>query len=367
MPDKNRSVAGTCRDLLQAGNFADVVALAHPHLQDNPLDQELWSILGRAFFCLGAHDKATLCFRQVLDIAPNSPDTLCDLGDALKENGQLNDAIACYNLAFELAPDHHRPCVQLGSAMATLNRHELAAQFFERATIAAPDNPLGHFNLAVTLEKLGATDTALRAIDKAIAIGLPGAAPSLLQGTLLRRAGALSQAADAFDLASKLEPDNETARAEAFQTRALLADWRTQKALDDWLDHDTPSGTVPPFLYLSRQDDAARQLARSRAFARAHFPNAAAPLAPHAKPANAPIRIGYFSTDYHDHAVMRLMGGLFAAHDRSHVEIIAYSYDLAPEDDMRRHVMRSVDAFKDVSKQSDTQIAQLAREDQIDI
>jgi protein O-GlcNAc transferase len=33
------------------------------------------------------------------------------------------------------------------------------------------------------------------------------------------------------------------------------------------------------------------------------------------------IRIGYFSADYHDHATMHLMAGMFEAHDRSKFEI----------------------------------------------
>ena len=363
----NEAPVDRCRRFLEHGNYSEVIASARPQLQNDPRDSELWWLLGRAFFGMGDFDNAILCFRQTLDIAPNSPDALCDLAEALNGKGQSNDAIACYNVAFELSPTNTRACTQLGLSMAKLDRHDVAAQFFERAALADPENPVGHFNLSVTLEKLGAIQKALEAIDKAIGAGMQSAAPFVLKGNLLRKVGALSHAADAFKLASKLEPDNELVRAEKYQTLSLLADWREQAEMETWLADTTPSGAVPPFLYLSRQDDVAKQLERSRAYARAKFPAHAPPMPPHAKAQNAPIRIGYFSTDYHDHAVMRLIGGLFAAHDRNKVEVIAYSYDLAPEDDMRRRVVHSVDAFKDVSKRSDAEIAQLAREDQIDI
>ena len=79
------------------------------------------------------------------------------------------------------------------------------------------------------------------------------------------------------------------------------------------------------------------------------------------------MRIGYFSADFHIHATMFLIGGLFEAHDRSRFEIHAFSYGPDYVDSMRRRARDGVDAFHDVRGMSDAAVAQLARETGIDI
>ena len=40
---------------------------------------------------------------------------------------------------------------------------------------------------------------------------------------------------------------------------------------------------------------------------------------------NSKIRVGYFSSDFHDHATMHLMNKVFQLHDKNQFEIFIYS------------------------------------------
>ena len=79
------------------------------------------------------------------------------------------------------------------------------------------------------------------------------------------------------------------------------------------------------------------------------------------------IRIGYFSSDFHNHATTWLMAELFELHDRSRFELFAFSFGVASNDEMRKRVVEGVDHFFDVSEKSDEEIAQLSRSWGIDI
>jgi len=80
------------------------------------------------------------------------------------------------------------------------------------------------------------------------------------------------------------------------------------------------------------------------------------------------IRIGYFSADFKNHPVSLLTAELFELHDRGNFEIVAFSLqETAPDDFMRPRLIRAFDKFLDVSKQSEIEIAQLARDLEIDI
>ena len=93
------------------------------------------------------------------------------------------------------------------------------------------------------------------------------------------------------------------------------------------------------------------------------------PLAEAARPAQRakPVRIGYFSADFHDHATMYLMARVFEKHSKSDFEIYAYSYGPNTNDCMRKRLTAAVDKFHNVRQLSDFDIAALARDHEIDI
>jgi protein O-GlcNAc transferase len=79
------------------------------------------------------------------------------------------------------------------------------------------------------------------------------------------------------------------------------------------------------------------------------------------------VRIGYFSADFHDHATMYLMAGVFEKHSKSDFEIYAYSYGPNTNDCMRKRLTAAVDKFHNVRQLCDFDIAALARDHEIDI
>jgi len=79
------------------------------------------------------------------------------------------------------------------------------------------------------------------------------------------------------------------------------------------------------------------------------------------------IRLGYFSADFHNHATAYLMAELFERHDRERFELIAFSFGLDDQGEMRQRLTASFDRFLDVSPLSDLQIARQARALNIDI
>ncbi|HUO02147.1 MAG TPA: hypothetical protein VMU31_05165, partial [Rhizomicrobium sp.] len=86
---------------------------------------------------------------------------------------------------------------------------------------------------------------------------------------------------------------------------------------------------------------------------------------PSAKPAR--IRIGYFSANFHNHAVMYLMAQLLERHDRTRFEVHAYSYGPDTNDEMRQRTRKGVEFFHDVRTSDSRAIAEQARRDGIDI
>jgi protein O-GlcNAc transferase len=82
---------------------------------------------------------------------------------------------------------------------------------------------------------------------------------------------------------------------------------------------------------------------------------------------HARIRLGYFSADFRQHAVMDLIAELFERHDRSRFELFAFSFGPVTQDAMRSRVVASFDRFIEVGAMGDLEVAALARSLELDI
>ena len=79
------------------------------------------------------------------------------------------------------------------------------------------------------------------------------------------------------------------------------------------------------------------------------------------------LRIGYFSGEFHEHPVTRLIVRTLELHDRKRFEISAFSYGSKLDSKLRARIESSVDNFYDVSELSDNAIIAMSRENGIDI
>ena len=90
-------------------------------------------------------------------------------------------------------------------------------------------------------------------------------------------------------------------------------------------------------------------------------------FAHHAAPRSGRLRIGYLSSDFHDHATAYLIAELIERHDRDRFEIHGYSYGADPGGAMRARLVSAFDRFTDIDALSHRAAAARIRADDIDI
>ena len=124
---------------------------------------------------------------------------------------------------------------------------------------------------------------------------------------------------------------------------------------------------VSPFSVMALSPSLAVQYAAAHTWSESEFPSnpVLGPVAPH--PSGPKIRIGYFSMEFHYSAFAVMSTGVFEARDRAAFEIIAFSFGPNRQDIYRKRLEKIFDRFIDVSNQSDTEIAALARDLKTDI
>jgi predicted O-linked N-acetylglucosamine transferase (SPINDLY family) len=79
------------------------------------------------------------------------------------------------------------------------------------------------------------------------------------------------------------------------------------------------------------------------------------------------IRVGYFSSDFYNHATTHLMAEFFELHNKDNFELLAFSFGPDIEDQSRERLKLAFDQFIDISKMSDEAAIELARNLELDI
>jgi predicted O-linked N-acetylglucosamine transferase (SPINDLY family) len=319
-------------------------------------------MLGSASLRLRRFEAAAAWYEQALALAPDNPDALNDLGIALAELGRAQEALICLNRALRLRPDNASAHNNLGQILRDLGSPAEAQAAFERAVALKPDFAEAHNNLGIVLARLGRHDEAIGCFVRSVKFR-PGYAEGYSNlGNSLAWLGRHADAAAALDRAIRLNPNYDRARANWLYQCAAICDWPALESERSAIATLGVGGqAVSPFNLLPFDDEPARHRLRAERFVREYF--RAESLSPFHRPNVMPARleIGYFSSDFHDHATMHLIARLFELHDRARFRIHAFSYGQDSSDPIRARLEKSVDVFHPVRELSDRAIAMLAR------
>ncbi|MEW6694575.1 MAG: hypothetical protein AB1371_06435 [Pseudomonadota bacterium] len=212
-------------------------------------------------------------------------------------------------------------------------------------------------------------------MDEAVRLAPAWREPYLLRAKLLAKANRQREAVEDLERARSIDGEwRSDVAAEWLVVHAHMADWREREELLAWFESAGTDGRVAiPALHMLATFGAA-DLQRSvleKVAQREYLPAAASEVLAASRGGperiKSRVRVGYLSPDFRSHAVMIVLGDVFAHHERSGFEWYAYSLVTAPQDPVQQRVMASFDHFADVSGWSDEAIVDRIRRDGIDV
>jgi len=369
-PDAHSNLGVVCR---ATGRLDEAIAAYRRAVELKPDYPEAYNNLGNALWEQGELDEGVAACRRAIELQPDLLDAHVNLGDLLRDRGQLDDAIAAYRRALEIKPDFPEVCLSLGASLAFLIRLDEAIVVYRRAIELSPGCVEVLVNLGAALAGLGRFDEAMAEYRRAIALNADHPEAHNNLGNALKQSGQLDAAIDAYRRAIELKPDYPEAHSNlgnALKDRgeldeALAAYRRALQIKPDYLG--AHSNLVQALHYHPGHD--------AMAFAEEHrrwnrqFGD---PLRQFVRPhSNDPtvarrLRVGYVSPDFRYHPVGRFALPLLERHDRERFEILCYS-KVTSSDWMTERFRGLAGKWRDTVGLSDDQLAEMIREDGVDI
>ncbi|MCP4854523.1 MAG: hypothetical protein GY903_08520 [Fuerstiella sp.] len=292
--------------------------------------------LGTALRQQGRLGESHDAFRSAMNVQASAT-ALINLGTILVDLGQLDAAYDYLIAARDIAP--HIPQIHINRAPIQRDRGDEAAALESLATAEElrPGSAELHTNRGNLLLHLGQPVEAVSSFQQAIAID--SSAPLAVSGLgrALEKIGYWEESLEAHKLAKDLNPSNHEIHSSYLYATCL-------------------SPLLSP------------QEIRERHAAWGNLIEGNTPVRQHAndRSPDRPLRIGYVSPDFRNHATMKFLLPMLQAHDRSLFRLYFYS-QTAKEDKTTAETRKLGDGWCAARMLSDDQLADRIQQDQIDI
>ncbi len=295
--------------------------------------------LGMLYRAQNNLDASAAELRATIDLEPRLIQPYNSLGAVLLEQGKLDAARAAFQQALGIDPNSAEVYNNLGLLEKAACKLTAAVACFEQAARLAPDDSEVHLNFATALGEQGRLDEGIAECRRALELNSRSAAAHNNQGTLLQVLGQVDEAIASYRRAIELNPDDSRAHSN------LLYALNFQP------------GTDPRSVF-----------AEHCQWGRRHADPLTARNLPHAndRTPKRRLRVGYMSPHFFAHAVNSFVEPILALHDRAACEVFCYS-DVVVSDETTARLRGYAGHWRDVVGQSDAQVAELVRSDQIDI
>ena len=216
----------------QSGIYHDIVTLYTRTLAENHACWMAHYNLGIALQDHGETDQAITHYRRAIELRPGYAEAHYNLGRLLAEKGELNDAISHYEATLAINPADAEAHNNLGATLFQAGRVDDAIAHYQEALAVRPDYAETSCNLADALLFKGDMDGAITHYRTCVAV-LPNhtKAQYNLASALLRK-GWIDEAIVHYEKALELLPGNADAHANLGS--ALLAKGRIAEAIGQY-------------------------------------------------------------------------------------------------------------------------------------
>jgi tetratricopeptide (TPR) repeat protein len=168
--------------------------------------------LGNALLQNGNVDEAITQFQRALQINPDNAKARYNLGLALFQKGKVDEAIVHYQQALQIKPDYAEARNNLGNALLQKGNADEAIVQFQKALQIKPDYAEARNNLGNALLQKGSVDEAITQFQKALQINPGDADAHNNLGTALFQKGNVDEAIVHYQQALQIKPDIVEAR-----------------------------------------------------------------------------------------------------------------------------------------------------------
>jgi predicted O-linked N-acetylglucosamine transferase (SPINDLY family) len=307
--------------------------------------------LGVVLRANGQIEEALRSINLALSLDPNLIEAINIKGIILDSQGNLDEAITCYQKCLKIEPNQAEAYINLGNTYMKRGQLERAIENYREAININPNHDIALGNMGLALQGMGYFIEAVESFIKAVAANPNNADNHNGLGTLMQDMGELNKATDCFQQAVKLAPHHSFAARNYLHALSYIPEIDNSKLFNEYCRMIRPGSTV-------KKND-------SKGF----FVDYNSPKINmgHMEPGKRKrLRIGYVSSDFHNHPLANNVLPLITNHDLKAFEIFCYA-NLKKSDEITKKIQHHSSHWRTINELSDEEVAKKVQDDKIHI
>ncbi len=367
MEDKKK-ILNKALEYHRKGKFNDAISIYLKILPEQNKNSQLLFVLGTAYIQIKKYDLAIDYLKKSISINQNNLGAYNNLGGALQNLKRYEQAINIYNEAIKINPNFSDLYNNLGNCFLSLKKYENAIENYKKSLKINSENFVALNNLGNTFKEINNYEEAINYYKKAININPNYYMVYSNLGNALSDIKKYEEALNIYKNLIKLKPNYKYIAGKIIHTKMLICDWiNFDNEINSLLNSlNNNNKTISPYQLLSLVDNPNYHKICSEIFAKDKFLKLKNEEKFKLKKSSK-TKIGYFSPDFRDHAVLHLIMDVFKNHDKSKFEIYAFSFSPENDDKMTEEIKNYFTKFIDIRKTSNEEVAKICRKIGLDI
>lgn len=355
--------------LCQTKKFDEALLSWDKAIKIKPDYAEAYFGKGNVYSIFKDYDKAIDNYNSAIRINKNFKQAYSNLGNIYFLTKEFKKSLENFTIASNIEPVNEIEINNQGNIFFELRDYKLALEKYNYATNINPQFALGFYNIAKTYKELNQNDDAIINYQRAIKLNNNFAEAYQNLGNLYLDLEIFEKGIFSLTQALRINPSLKNLHGTIIQSKCGICDWSTFIEDKNLLKKNIlmKKNISNPFPVISIYDSPELQRIASESYIKDEFSNYKRKEITKKNFVPKKIKIGYFSSDFHNHATSHLMVNLFELHDRSKFEVYAFSFGKDDNSEMRKRVSKAFDKFFDVRLNSEEEIAQKSRKLEIDI
>lgn len=352
-------------DFHQKNQFKKAQNLYKKIIKQEPENFQANHLLACLNIQLKNFDYALELINKTININPSHYAPHNNLGVILKELKEYEKAIEAFKKAIKLKPNYAEAYNNLAISLKNLKLYEQAIKNFNKAIELKPNYAEAYNNLGVLFYEIENYKQALKKFEIAINLKQNYTEALLNIANLYLNIEKYYEAYKFFNIVIKLNPNLNNSDIFTLKTQTANWDHFDENILDLKNKILNNKIIIKPFLNNILFDDPYLQKKNSLDFANYYgFNNKSLNKIKYNN--KNKIVIGYFSSDFREHAVGQLIVKLLELHNKQKFELIGFYNDIV-EDDITKRIKKTFSKFYNIKNLINSKVISLAKELKVDI
>ena len=336
----------------KSGKFLKSQEICHSLLKKDPNNFELLILMGAIFLQLKLYSEAEILIKKSIQINPNHHASYNNLGIIYKEKKNFKNAIENYNKAIQLKPAYIGAYNNLGIVLTKIRNYKESFIIYSKCLELDPRYPDTYNNLGILNLEIKNFDEALINFNKAIEINSKyiEAHENIAHTYALSKKYSL-----AIKYYEKLKKINNSKKfyyeINILFNQIKICDWRNFEKIIKKIKKNilNETITIPPLklLYLIDEPKIIKDYIQNLDIKTEPLKNTFKIT----KKYNKKIVLGYYSSDFRDHAVSHLLTKVLENHNKEEFEIIGFNFSKNPDDSFTKVIKKNCDKFNLLDKE----------------